>query len=136
MGTWGVGSFSNDNAADWIWELEEADDLSVVEAAIARVLDAGDELVESPEAEEAIAAAEVLARLKGMPDDPEDSSEEVDQWIASHPIAPPAALIEKAIQALQRIMRDPSELLECWQDSDDLAGWTAAMNDLEKRLRA
>ena len=58
MGTWGVGSFGNDNAADWIWELEEADDLSVVEAAIARVLDGVDELVESPEAEEAIAAAE------------------------------------------------------------------------------
>jgi hypothetical protein len=67
MGTWGVNSFDNDNAADWVWELEEADDLSVVEEAIERVLDCGDELVESPDAEVAIAAADVLARLKAGP---------------------------------------------------------------------
>lgn len=136
MGTWGVNSFGNDNAADWVWELEKASDLSVVEEAIERVLDCGDEYVESPDAQEAIAAAEVLARLKGKPDLQDAFSEGVDKWVKSHPIKPPPALVQQALQALDRILREPSELLDCWQDSDDLQGWTAAVEDLKKRLSA
>ncbi len=136
MGTWGVGSFGNDNAADWIWELEESDDLSVVEAAILRVLDCGDELVESPDAQEAIAAAEVLARLQGKPGVQDAYSEGADNWVAAHPIKPPPTLVQQTLKALDRILRQPSELLDCWQDSDDLDAWTAAVNDLPNRLRA
>lgn len=30
MGAWGHGPFDNDDAGDWVWELEESEDFSVV----------------------------------------------------------------------------------------------------------
>ena len=37
MGTWGMGTFDDDGASDWVWELEEATDSGNV-ATIAAAL--------------------------------------------------------------------------------------------------
>lgn len=42
MGAWGVNTFDNNTACDWIYELEHADDLSPVREALTRVLTVGD----------------------------------------------------------------------------------------------
>ena len=47
MGAWGHGSFENDGAADWVYELETAEDLAVVISALKRVAEAGDEYGEA-----------------------------------------------------------------------------------------
>jgi hypothetical protein len=64
MGAWGVLAFDNDDAADWAYDFAEADDLSLVESAFDTVAEAEDYL-EAPEASNALAACEVLARLNG-----------------------------------------------------------------------
>ena len=38
MGTWGVDAFENDNAADWAFQLEEAEDLTLVRETLALVV--------------------------------------------------------------------------------------------------
>lgn len=43
MGTWSHESFGNDTANDWAYELEDATDFSVIEAALQVALDEGDE---------------------------------------------------------------------------------------------
>jgi hypothetical protein len=48
MGTWGTGAFDNDTAADWLYALEEVDDLSLIETTIASVLD-GDDVTHLPQ---------------------------------------------------------------------------------------
>lgn len=69
MGRWDATSFGNDTANDWVYLLEESDVLSHIEATFQKILDAGDDFVEGSYAEEAIAAAEVLAWLRGRPTD-------------------------------------------------------------------
>ena len=134
MGTWDTGTFDNDTAADWAWTLAEQDDLSLVEAALDAVLAAGDAYLEAPEAEEALAAAEVLARLRGRWGVRNAYTEPVDTWVEAHPLVPPAALVEKAQRAIARVRTPPSELLELWEEAgDDLAAWQAALDDLATR---
>ena len=65
MGAWGTGIFDNDTACDWAYDLEGASDLSLIERALSKVLNVGAEYLEATEAEEALAAAETIARLKG-----------------------------------------------------------------------
>ena len=56
MGAWDTDPFGNDTACDWIYELEETDDLSLIENTLQRIHDAGPEYLEAPDAEEAIPA--------------------------------------------------------------------------------
>src|SRR5437867_494799 len=66
MGTWDEGSFGNDTACDWSYGLEKVNDLRYVETTLDKVLAYGaGEMVPADAAECAVAAAEVIARLKG-----------------------------------------------------------------------
>ncbi len=132
MGAWGAGSFENDTACDWVWDLEETDDLSLVEAALERVLVAGSAYLEAPDAEEALAACEVVARLRGNTG---DDAEPVDEWVSTHrqlQIAP--ALAQKSLAVIGRIEGLESELAELWEQSESFAEWKASIADLKARI--
>lgn len=131
MGAWDATSFGNDTANDWAYELENVNDLSYIEATLQKILDAGDEYIEGPDAEEAIAAAEVVAWLRGRPTPVNGFTRKIDAWVAANRIQPPAALIQMAISAIDRIQQQPSELIALW---DGNAEWAAAMSDLRHRL--
>ena len=133
MGAWDATSFGNDSANDWAYELEQCDDLSFIDATLQRMLDIGSEYLESDEASEAIAASEVLAWLRGQPTEIDAYTEKLADWVKSHPIHPPAALISKALAALDRIQGDQSELKELWESDPD---WAASLTDLRARLTA
>ena len=66
MGTWGTGTFENDGASDWVYDLEET---KAPVQFLSDTLKAGlnDEYLESGDAENALAAAEVVAALLGHP---------------------------------------------------------------------
>lgn len=136
MGTWSVDAFGNDDAADWAYELEEAEDLGPIEEAIAEVLAVGDEYLEAPEATVALAAIEVLARLGGNPGEKTSYTESVDKWVASTTLKPTIELVDKAQAAIARILAENSELNELWQDSEDHEAWLASVADLRARVGA
>lgn len=131
MGAWDATSFGNDTANDWAYDLEECADLSYIEATLQQVLDAGDDYLDADIATEAIAAAEVLAWLRGRPTPVDAYTEKIADWVSAHPIEPPAVLIQKALLALDRVQQEPSELPELWEGDPD---WTAAIADLRSRL--
>jgi hypothetical protein len=133
MGAWSADSFGNDDACDWVDELEGEDDLDVVTDALEIVLEE-DDYLDADDACEAIAACEVLARLKGNWGLRNSYSEVVDKWVAANPIKPPPEVIQMAIQTLDRIEGEQSELRELWEDSDP-AEWRLAMQDLRRRLQ-
>jgi len=56
MGAWGVKTFENDDSSDWLYDLEESNDLSVIEAALN---EGGSDYIEAPEGCNILAAAEV-----------------------------------------------------------------------------
>lgn len=136
MGAWGTGIFDNDTACDWAYELEEASDLSLIESALDKVLNVGAEYLDASEAEEALAAAEAIARLKGNWGIRESYTETMDKWVETTRLTPPQALIEKALRAIERVLSGPSELLELWSESGDGAAWEESVKDLCKRLSA
>lgn len=134
MGAWSHEAFGNDDAGDWIAQLEERNDLGLVESTLDAVLAIGDDYLEAPEAAEAIAAVEVVARLRGRPGKTDADAEAVDKWVALVKLEASPALIAKARRALDRILTEPSELMELWDESEDAAAWRASVEDLKARL--
>ncbi|MFN0098801.1 MAG: DUF4259 domain-containing protein [Gemmatimonadaceae bacterium] len=134
MGTWDVGSFDNDDAADWAFELEECGDLSVIEDAIASALDAGEDYLEAPTATVAIAAVETLARLQGFWGERSAYTEAVDAWVERVKLPVPPALAAQAVQALDRILGEQSELRELWEESEEFDAWKATVAELRSRV--
>jgi len=131
MGAWGRGPFENDSALDWVGELEESEDISILGDAFDAIPRADEEYIEVDEASAAIAAAEVVAAMAGrsmataLPG-------EVQTWMAGKP-KPKPPLIKKAIRAVQRVLKS-SELQELWEESGAFAEWGASVDELVARL--
>ena len=129
MGAWGTGPFQNDDALDWLGDIAEAEDLSALESVLYDIDDSRP-FLEAPACAAAIAAAEVVARLRGRPG--RELPDEVEQF-AQRFDKVSSVLVAKARVAVIRIGRN-SELRSLWQESDHLEEWDAAMQDLSRRL--
>jgi hypothetical protein len=134
MGAWSHTPFGNDTAGDWADELSDAEGTSAIETALDRVLDTAGDYLEAPEAEEAIAAIEVLARLLGQGTEPGELPESVTAWITQHPGAPSPALRDKASRAVQRILAEESELADLWDEGGNDNAWRDNMAALQRAM--
>jgi len=132
MGAWGTGNFDNDTALDWVYDLEDREDLSLVVDTIDAVLQ--EEYIDTTVAEEALVAIEVLARLKGNFGKDNAYSEDVDKWVKNHPLQVEDALLQKAKEAIAMILGDKSELKELWEEVDEYDVWSSEVLDLKDRL--
>ena len=130
MGAWGVGTFENDDASDWVYQLEEAGDLALVKSALLAAAEPSGYL-ESPTCAEALAAAEVVAALAGRP--APDLPEEVHAWVKAHRQKVPGDLRQLALRALDQVAGD-SELKELWQETDEMEAWADRVQELRGRL--
>lgn len=130
MGAWGVGSFENDDAGDWVWQLEEAEDLALVQGALEAAAQA-DGYLESPTSAEALAAAEVVAALAGHP--APDLPDGVQTWVAAHSGTVSPDLRALALAAVERVATE-SELQELWAESDEGGAWSNRVEELRGRL--
>src|SRR5947209_19498458 len=92
MGAWGVLAFDNDTANDWAYDLESADDLSLVQGALDKVERLGAGYLDADVACEALAACEVVARLKGRPGYINADTEKVDRRVDAHTLDPPVEI--------------------------------------------
>ena len=130
MGAWGVGNFDNDTALDWVCDLDEYDDTTLLE----QTLDAIDEDdIDASSAEEALIAIEVIARLL-CNFKKDDYSEEVDRWVKAHPITVSNELLEKAKKTITLILGGNSELRGLWESTHNYQKWILIVKDLEQRL--
>ena len=132
MGAWGVGNFDNDTALDWVYELEETDDLSLIDSTVSAVFD--EDYIDSDVGCEALIAIEAVARLLGNFGKENSYSEDLDNWVNSHSLDVPNTLIEKSKKALELILGENSELKELWEDTEDYQSWIVEIKDLDKRL--
>jgi hypothetical protein len=120
MGAWGHGTFDNDTAMDWIVQLTVAHDVSFLRESFDDGVD-----------EDALAAAEVVAALRGRP--VEGLPDDVSEWIRLHPVTVTDDLLRAARDAVARV-KDDSELKELWEESTWLESWYEAVDDLLRRL--
>ena len=131
MSAWGAGSFENDAAVDWALECARTADLLLVEATLDNVLSAEPDELDAADAEEAIAAADVVARASGshgMPFKP------LDDWIGQTGLRPDPALLAKARWTIQCIRDEPGELTDLWSGSGGFAEWRGSLDGLLARL--
>jgi hypothetical protein len=133
MGAWGHRAFDNDTANDWAYDLREADDLSLVESALAELEGVGDEYLDQDVACNALAACEVLARLRGNHGYENSYTKKVDEWVKAHPLMPPSSLLARAAAAIDRILGDDSELRELWDETGD-TDWHDGVRELRQRV--
>jgi len=134
MGAWGVGVFENDTACDYAAEIAETTSTAKLESTLDRILTAGESAPESPECEEALAAADIIARLKGSFGDRTAYTEEIDKWVERVKLVPSDALVEKARRTATRIMTGPSELHDLWSESGELESWKSSLEGVLQRL--
>ncbi|CAN4279860.1 DUF4259 domain-containing protein [Pseudoxanthomonas sp. LjRoot125] len=135
MGTWGIGSFENDDAADFMIDALKSGDLSLLGEVFDNVL-TSTEYVEAPDATVAIVAAEIVAAAQGRPTPAAQREDGLAEWLASIRPTIDVALATQARDALARILAEHSELRELWEDTDDFHEWQASVIELGQHLRA
>jgi hypothetical protein len=134
MGSWGVGVFENDAALDCVANIVDGGGLPAVEAMLGQVRDAGSEYLEAPQAQCALAAAEIVAGLAGRPASNGKAPPDLAEWMAHEATTPAPDVIALARLAAARVASEPSELLELWQETADFPAWKATVDDLLAHL--
>ena len=137
MGTWSHEAFGNDQACDWAAEVKESTGFTVIEQAFDQVIMSQDEdFIDADIGSVAHAAAEVLAHILGQGTQDIDFIDGLNQWIDQLNTQASATLIQKAIQALDILTHENSELDELWQESNDYADWTKNLEELKETLNS
>lgn len=129
MGAWEMGSFDNDDAMDWVGDFTDEPTANLIEKTLKAVTDSGDEYLEEPQGSRAIAAAEVVATLKGASHSALPKG--LQECLTNSQISITPDLVAVAIEAVERVKTD-SELEEIWEGAPK---WLAAIDDLESRLK-
>lgn len=132
MGTWDVGPFNNDTAADWSGDLHDAvsdQRLPLIRATLSAVVDS-DTYLDNSLADRAIAAAVIASQLPGG--QPLVTAYAPDFLLDGGTLDIPADIPLLALRALHRIFGDNSEWHDLWQD----AGRYAEAVDTLRAVRA
>ncbi|MFE6748544.1 DUF4259 domain-containing protein [Kitasatospora purpeofusca] len=133
MGTWDIGHFDNDTAADFCAGLDEAaagDREGVVRRVLTLAADTGaEQYLDFDEAVEAVAAAALVASQ--CPDGaPVTSAYGPDEPLPEFAVD----LRPIAASALDRVLADESELAELWDESEEGPAWRRAVQELRDVL--
>jgi len=129
MGAWGIKTFENDDSSDWLYDLEESDDLSVLESALN---EAEQDYIEAPEGCNILAAAEVILGLQGKG---RELPENAQEWIEKNKGLNVSTLVTVAIKAVDAVLSDKSELFELWQDAEeDFENWKSDVESIKAAL--
>lgn len=129
-GAWGEGSFENDTANDWSYELEIMQDTQFLLATLSNIPD--NEYLDSDLCFMAIAAAETIAAIKDRKTD--DLPENIKQWIQLNKIVYKPSWKPFAIRAIT-LCKDSSrsELSQLWDEGSSKA-WIRNLMLIERRL--
>ncbi|MFJ9443423.1 DUF4259 domain-containing protein [Kitasatospora sp. NPDC101235] len=131
MGAWAVGPFDNDTALDFTDALDEAAEHEregLVRAALVRTVQAWDYL-EGPEGTEAVAAAALIA-AQCPGGEPIGTSHGPDQALP----ALASDLRSLAVEALDRVVAEASELAELWDETPSGPTWRQTVRGLRAVL--
>lgn len=132
MGAWGISAFENDDALDWLGDFCDEPGEEFLKDAFVEVNEIGDDYLESPEASNALIAAEVVAFLLNAPNSnlPEHSRD----CLENLQIKPSDELLSDAVKAVERV-KSASELKELWEETESFQEWNKAVDDLMSRLK-
>jgi hypothetical protein len=120
MGTWDIGPFDNDTAADFAGDLDEAaveERESMIRSVLKRAADPADYL-DAPDAERAVAAAALVVAQHP------DGEPACSIYGPSEPLPEfPTDLRTLAVDTLDQVVAELSELAELWGEAADGPKW-------------
>ena len=129
MGAWDEKNFGNDSAMDWVNEFEDNPTIELLKNTLQDLVDS-DDYIDMDIASAGLAAAEIVAALKGK------SSSDLPETIS--PLIKGISFVDGldklAIEAVNKAMSENSELMELWSEGEDGDKWIALQDDLIKRL--
>lgn len=130
MTTWGGGPFDNDEAMDLVVALIKADH-EERERRIRTALVLPKDVVQRPEASQAVAAAALVAAANGMPtlDPPE-----LTHMVKAGGIPVDNDALESARAALSRVATGKSAWREEWEQAERLADVERVLEDIRAHL--
>ncbi|MDY0813749.1 DUF4259 domain-containing protein [Kitasatospora purpeofusca] len=133
MGTWDIGHFDNDTAADFCGGLDEAaasEREGLVRRALTLAADTvAEDYLDCDEAVKALAAAALVASQ--CP----DGAPVTTAYGPDEPLPVFAAdLRPLAVAALDRVVAEESELAELWDETEDGPAWRRAVQELRDVL--
>jgi hypothetical protein len=136
MGAWSEDNFGNDDALDWVCDLEKSKGLEALLAPIHRILNETDYL-EAPDCCEALAASEVIAAA--VSNDASNIPEQAQRWLnrkqglfGKKPQID-LAHAQLASKAVDKIVSG-SELQELWDEDETNEEWHLVQKVLITRL--
>lgn len=135
MGAWSHEPFGNDDALDWVYQLEDVKDESVLARVFNRAIENQDDYLEADDGFVIVAAAEVVAKLLGKGTQQDGYTEQVDAWVKSVDFQPSADLLAKAQTALDLVLGEESELNELWAEAEDRDNWRSSVEALKLILK-
>ncbi|MGW3232919.1 DUF4259 domain-containing protein [Kitasatospora sp. NPDC001095] len=131
MGTWDIGHFDNDSAADFCNGLDDAapgEREALLRSALLGAVRA-EEYLDSDEAVEAVvAAALVAAQCPG-------GAAVTSAYGPEEPIPPLSVELRPlAVEALDRVVAEESELAELWDETESGPAWRRGIRELRDVL--
>ena len=137
MGAWGHKNFENDDACDWVYDLEKSKDKSIIHQALNLIIN-NKEYLECPDCCNALAAANVV--LAGITGEYNRVTDEVTIWLKKKYglFRKKSVIFDKsdvsiAIHACKKIM-ESSELKELWEETEEFDNWVKEVSDLINKL--
>lgn len=135
MGAWGSGIYENDEAVELVDEVVSGGGVESLDEALRRVLETEEDYLEAPEAAQALAAADMISRLRGRNVPADTGVDHLAEWLDDVDFFVGAATLKQARAAIGRVLRKPSELMELWSESGSLdETWMANVSLLLRRL--
>ena len=137
MGAWGAGTLENDTAMDFLGALAldgSADDDEIAVRAALTAPGEQEGYLDADLANDALAAAEVVAAAAGRPVATTDESTRTYLETVATRSPGLAQLAGAALLVLELVTSEESELRELWEEADP-AEWLAAVDDLRARLQ-
>jgi hypothetical protein len=132
MGAWEVGNFGNDDASDWVYELEGSSGTDLLVEALAAV--EKNDYAESPDCCIALAAAEAIAAAIGHA--AEDLPDGVRIWVAEQEDTAAIKRLATRAAGAVRKLQTRSELRDLWEESENWHEWQQVVEGLLRRLKA
>jgi urocanate hydratase len=143
MGAWEIGNFGNDDAMDFVSDVNDNGKAEILNA-IQKISNATQsEYLEAPDCSIALAAIEYIAAAKN--NIAEDFPEEATEWLEENQLFPfklkgvfgigvkEINIVALSHQAIDKI-KTKSELQELWEESEDYNKWLTIVEDLKKRI--
>ena len=130
MGAWGHKTFENDDAFDFMADIEDSTDFSLIQETIERIIEE-DAYLEASDCSMALTAIEIVGAVKKN-----DSTRFPEEYkgIIQNLEKPSKTVIEQSILCIDKILEE-SELKELWKENEELfSEWLKNINELKVLL--